>query len=194
MSIGLPIYEAVQEAKCDDELLDGLELALRSSPLLEQVEAAVQTSADLDPIATRRLVVALEAVRAGHYIDADPPLSQGLERAFFALAREQGIIDNENNFLVPARSSRAKKVEDLFEHLGLDYGYRRYLNAWVFGDFGNPARHGTLPDEPAHRRWVLRAVAALLGWFEYCAGNEQPMRQLVARLELTLGDADAQAS
>jgi hypothetical protein len=41
---------------------------------------------------------------------------------------------------------------------------------------------------------VLRAVAALLGWFEYCAGNEQPMRQLVARLELTLGDADAQAS
>jgi hypothetical protein len=38
--------------------------------------------------------------------------------------------------------------------------------------------------EPAHRRWVLRAVAALVGWFEYCAGDATPMDELVVRLEL----------
>lgn len=194
MSIGLPIYEAVEEAKRDEELLDGLERALQGASLLAQIEAAVQTSSELDPIAKRRLVVALEAVGEGHYIDAAPDLSQGLERAFILLARRRGIVDDNNKFLIPARTARAKKVEDLFEHLALDYGYRRYLNSWVFGDFGNPARHGTLPDEAAHRRWVLRAVAALLGWFQYCAGDEQPMRQLVARLELALDDVDAQAS
>lgn len=193
MSVALPIYEAVEDLKRDDELLDGLELALQSSTLLDQVEAAVHSSGDLDPIAKRRLIVALEAVRDGHYIDAAPPLSQGLERAFFGLARDRGIIDADNKFLVKARTSKAKKVEDLFEHLGIDYGYRRYLNAWVFGDFGNPARHGMLVDEAAHRRWVLRAFAALLGWFEYCAGDEQPMRQLVAQLELSLA-SDSQAS
>lgn len=194
MSIGLPIYEAVEEAKRDEELLDGLERALQGPSLLAQIEAAVQTSIELDPIAKRRLVVALEAVGSGHYIDAAPDLSQGLERAFILLARRRGIVDDDNKFLIPARTARAKKVEDLFEHLELDYGYRRYLNSWVFGDFGNPARHGTLPDEAAHRRWVLRAVAALLGWIQYCAGDETPMLQLVARLEQTLGDADAQAS
>lgn len=194
MSIGLPIYLAVQEAKRDEELLDGLERALAHAPLLEKIKGAVQTSNELDPIAKRRFVVALQAVGDGHYIDAAPPLSQGLERAFMALAQRRGIIDEDNNFLISTRSSKARKVEDVFEHLGLDYSYRRYLNSWVFGDSGNSARHGTLPDESAHRRWVLRAVAALLGWFEFCAGDKDLLPELVAQLELALGDADAQAS
>lgn len=193
MSIGLPIYQAVEEAKRDDELLDGLERSLQGS-LLAQIEVAVQTSNELDPIAKRRFVVALEAVGDGRYVDAAPALCQGLERAFMTQARRRGIIDEKNKFLIPAKSSKAKKVEDVFAHLELDYGYRRYLNSWVFGEPGNEARHGSLPDEAAHRRWVLRGVAALLGWFQYCAGNEVPMRQLVVRLEQTLSEADSQAS
>jgi len=131
MSIGLPIYEAVEELKRDDELLDGLELALQSSSLLEQVETAVQASSELDPIAKRRLIVALEAVRIGHYIDAAPPLSQGLERAFFALARERGsstaktssssgaLVEGEEGRR-PVRASRARlRLPPLPERLGL---------------------------------------------------------------------------
>lgn len=194
MSVGLPIYEAVEQAKCDDELLDGLERALQTSSLLAQIERAVQGSHELDQIAKRRLVVALEAVGNGQYVDAAPQLCQGLERAFTALARRRGIIDDANRFVVPARREKARKVEDVFEHLIDDYGYRRYLNAWVFGELGNDARHGNLEDEAAHRRWVLRALAALLGWFQYCVGHDELMQQLVARLELTLGAADAQAS
>jgi len=195
MSIGLPIYEAVENAKRDEELLDGLERSLLTSSLLDQIEQAVQGSSELDAVATRRFIVALEALGDGRYIDAAPPLCQGLERAFMDVARRRRIIDHTNCFRIPARSSKARKVEDVLEHLALDYGYQRYLRSWVFGEIGNEARHGALADEAAHRRWVLRAVAALLGWFEYCAGDETLMRQLVSRLELMMGEeADSQAS
>jgi hypothetical protein len=106
MSIGLPLYQAVERTKRDEELLDGLERALQSSALLDQIEAAVQTSVELDPIAKRRLVVALESVRVGHYIDAAPDLYQGLERAFYTVARKRKIIDDNNKFFVAIRTRR----------------------------------------------------------------------------------------
>ncbi len=194
MAIGLPIYEAVVKAKRDDRLLDGLEGALRTSSLIDYIEQSVQASNDLDAIAKRFLLAALEAVRDARYIDAAPPLYQGLERAFTGSARSRGLIDERNEFqIVPTRTKKARTVDDLFEHLSIDHGFERYLRSWVFGEIGNSARHGDLPDEPAHRRWVLRAVAALLGWFEYCAGDAAPMHQLVARLELTVGEAGAEA-
>ncbi len=191
MAIGLPIYDAVVKAKRDDLLLDGLERALQGSSLIDQVEQAIQGSSDLDSVAKRFLLGALEDVRDGRYIDAAPALYQGLERAFTGVARKRGLIDDKNEFqIVPTRTKKAKTIDDLFEHLGLDHGFERYLRSWVFGQIGNSARHGDLPDELAHRRWVLRAFAALLGWFEYCAGDPAPMRQLVARLELTMREAD----
>jgi hypothetical protein len=85
--------------------------------------------------------------------------------------------------MVEARTSKARSVDDLFEHLALDKRYERFLRSWVFGTLGNLARHGDLP-ESEHRRWVLRAFVALLGWLEYCGADDRPMGALVARLEL----------
>jgi hypothetical protein len=100
MAIGLPVYEAVVKAKRDDLLLDGLERALQTSSLIDQVEHAIQSSGDLDPVAKRFLLGALEDVRDARYIDAAPPLYQGLERAFTGVARKRGLIDDKNEFQI----------------------------------------------------------------------------------------------
>ncbi len=165
--------------------------ALSDGPVLDQLQAAVQGTSEPDAIAKRNLVRALEWVRHGHYVDAAAPLCHGLERAFTGVARRRGIIDSRNHFRVSARTRKSTKVGDRFEHLALDPAYLRFLGSWVFGEFGNEARHGDLPDEPAHRRWVVRAVAALVGWFEYCAGDATPMDERVVRLELPPGTDEA---
>jgi hypothetical protein len=107
MAVGLPLLRAV---KTDDEpLLARLETALSDGPLLDQLQAAVQGTSELDAIAKRNLVRALEWVRHGHYVDAAAPLCHGLERAFTGVARRRGIIDNRNHFRVPARTRKATR-------------------------------------------------------------------------------------
>jgi hypothetical protein len=61
------------------------------------------------------------------------------------------------------------------------------LNTWVFGEMGTLARHGDLAEDE-HRRWVLRTVLAVVGWFEYLGGRADAVAELVARLELEPGD------
>jgi hypothetical protein len=181
MAIGLPLLRALE---MDDEpLIALLEAAIDGTPLIDAVQIAVQQNAQLDTIATRHLVTALEHLRRRQYVDAEPPLYQGLERAFKLVARQRGIVDAENRFLVEARTSKARSVDDLFEHLILDRRYLRFLRSWVFGPWGTLARHGDLP-ESEHRRWTLRAFVALLGWLQYCGADERPLEALVARLEL----------
>jgi hypothetical protein len=181
MAIGLPLLRALETD--DEPLIALLEAAIDGTPLIDAVQTAVQQNAQLDTIARRHLVTALEHLRSRQYVDAEPPLYQGLERAFKLVARQRGIVDAENRFLVEARTSKARSVDDLFEHLAIDKRYLRFLRSWVFGPFGHSARHGDLP-ESEHRRWVLRAFVALLGWLEYCGADDRPMGALVVRLEL----------
>ena len=155
------------------------------------MQAAVQQSGPLDSIAKRDLVQALDHVLDQRYVDAEPPLYQGLERAFRYDARRRGVIDDDNKFLIAGeRRSRATSVEHLFEHLIDDRRYLRFLRGWVFGPLGSAARHGDLP-EAEHRRWVLRAFVAVVGWLEYCGADDGPMRALTMGLELGRGDAGA---
>ena len=181
MAIGLPLLRALETE--DEPLIELLEEAIDGTPLIDAVQTAVQQNVELDAIAKRHLVTALEHLRSCQYVDAEPPLYQGLERAFKLVARQRGIVDAQNRFLVEARTAKARSVDDLFEHLTLDKRYLRFLRLWVFGPWGHLARHGDLP-EPQHRRWVLRAFVALLGWLEYCGADDRPMRALVAHVEV----------
>jgi hypothetical protein len=181
MAIGLPLLRALSDD--DEPLIAILEAAIHGTPMIDAVQATVQQSAHLDATAKRHLFTALDHIGGHQYIDAEPPLYQGLERAFKLVARQRGIIDAQNRFLVEARTAKAHSVEDLFEHLNLERRYLRFLRSWVFGPWGNLARHGDLP-ESEHRRWVLRAFVALLGWLEYCGADKRPMEALVSRLEL----------
>jgi hypothetical protein len=186
VSIGLPLLRATLK-KDEEPLLARLEAAIGDSGLTDDLQAAMQVSSELDDVAKRNLIQALAWLRRQQYIDAAPPLYQGLERAFKNVARERGVIDGQNSFLVPARRKKARGVDDLFEHLDLDKRYLRYLRSWVFGQWGNLVRHGDLPDLE-HRRWVLRALVALVGWFEYCADDTDPMDALVEQLQLESAD------
>jgi hypothetical protein len=181
MAIGLPLLRALETE--EEPLIELLEAAIDETPLIDVVQAATQQNAQLDAIAKRHLVTALEHLRSRQYVDAEPPLYQGLERAFKLVARQRGIVDAQNRFVVEARTAKARSVDDLFEHLTLDKRYLRYLRSWVFGPWGHLARHGDLP-ESEHRRWTLRAFVALLGWLQYCGADKRPMEALVSRLEL----------
>jgi hypothetical protein len=181
---GLVGLQLLEELEADDALLlTRLEEELVAGPLVETLQRAIQTNGDLDSVAKRHLVQALDWVRQGQYVDAAPPLYQGLERAFKLVARQRGVIDGRNHFVVAAHRRKARTIEDVFGYLGLDRLYVRFLRAWIFGERGNCARHGDLAEDE-HRRWVLRAVIAVVGWLEYVGGEEDAVAELVERLEL----------
>jgi len=180
--------QLLRELERDDELLlTSLEEALSGS-LVEELQEAVQREGILDSVAKQHLVQALTWVGSRRYVDAAPPLYQGLERAFKLVARQRRIVDEKNIFLIPNPHQRkATKIEDLFRYLDLDPRYERFLNTWVFGEMGTLARHGDLAEDE-HRRWVLRTVLAVVGWLEYLGGRADAVAELVARLEFEPGD------
>lgn len=103
-------------------------------------------------------------------------------------------FDNADGSAGGHRSGRghqppARTVEHVFAYLKLNRLYIRLLRAWVFGEMGTLARHGDLAEDE-HRRWVLRAVMALVGWLEYLGGEEDAVEKLVERLELEAGEAE----
>jgi hypothetical protein len=79
MAIGLPLLRALKTS--DEPLLQALEDTLAETTLVDALQQAVQASTDLDDVAKRYLVTALEAVRDQRYIDAAPPLAWGLLHA-----------------------------------------------------------------------------------------------------------------
>jgi hypothetical protein len=180
--------QLLRELERDDKLLlTRLEDALGGS-LVEELQEAVQREGTLDSVAKQHLVQGLTWVGSRRYVDAAPPLYQGLERAFKLVARQRRIVDQKNIFLIPDPHQRkATKIEDLFRYLDLDPRYERFLNAWVFGEMGTLARHGDLAEDE-HRRWVLRTVLAVVGWLEYLGGSADAVAELVGRLEFEPGD------
>jgi hypothetical protein len=80
----------------------------------------------------------------------------------------QGLIDDENGFLT--KKGNAKKVDDVLGEVIGDPRFKRFLRAWVFGDRGNPFRHGDIDDPEECRRQSLRLAVALIGWLELFGG------------------------
>jgi hypothetical protein len=102
--------QLLRELERDDELLlTSLEGALGGS-LVEELQEAVQREGTLDSVAKQHLMQALTWVGSRRYVDAAPPLYQGLERAFKLVARR--IVDQKNIFLIPNPHQRkATKIE-----------------------------------------------------------------------------------
>jgi hypothetical protein len=188
--VAVPLLDALV-AGDDEPLLERLEEAIHGTTLVDIVQAALQQTPSLDELAKRHLVQALDHVRDQRYVDAEPPLYQGLERAFRDAARRRGILDPEKESLVGGDRRARARVDEFLGYLIDDPRYLRFLRSWVFGPLGDAARHGGLAEEQAYRRWVLRAFVAVVGWLKYCAADAEPMRALIARLELGRGDVDA---
>jgi hypothetical protein len=162
MSLGKPLYYAVRAD--DSELLDVLEPVLTNGHFIVEMQAAVQAAPYLNQIQKRHLTTALNWLSTGQYVDAYPPFYNGLEPAFYAAARALRVVDEKHRFL--NKRGKATKVDDLFEDLVKDPRFKRFLRAWVFGQRGNPFRHGDVDDPSECRRQSLRLAVALIGWLE----------------------------
>ena len=168
MALGMPLYEAAKLQSDDSELLNVLEPVVTDRGFIEEVQAAAQVAPHLSPIQRRHFTTALSWLGQRQYVDAYPPFYQGLEAAFYRVARDQGVIDDKNHFL--AKKGKASKVEDLFAEIISDPRFRRFLRVWVFGERGNPFRHGDIDDPEECRRQALRLAVALIGWLELYGG------------------------
>ena len=170
MAVGMPLYEAAKLRRDDSELLNVLEPVLSAPGFIAAIQAAVQVAPHLNPIQRRHLTTALGWLGERQYVDAYPPFYQGLEAGFFRVARANGVIDDRNRFLT--KKGKANKVDDVFDQIIGNPRFRRFLTGWVFGDRGNPFRHGDVDDPGECRRQALRLAVALIGWLELFGGWE----------------------
>jgi hypothetical protein len=97
MALGMPLYEAAKLQSDDSELLNVLEPVVTDRGFIEEVQAAAQVAPHLSPIQRRHFTTALSWLGQRQYVDAYPPFYQGLEAAFYRVARAQGVIDDKNH-------------------------------------------------------------------------------------------------
>jgi hypothetical protein len=168
MAVGLPIYESAKMRDDDTALLATLEPVLTDAEFVDSAKAAIRSAPFVSNIAKEHLETGFDWLVRKELVKAYPPFYNGLESALYSVARAEGIIDASNKFT--NAKGKAKKVEDLFGALIEDPRYRRYLRSWVFGDHGNPFRHGDVSDVDACNRQSLRLAAAVIGWLEIFGG------------------------
>jgi hypothetical protein len=179
MALGYPIYVAAKHRHDDSQLLDLVEPVLTNPDFLDEVAVAIDAAPYITAIAKEHLRTALGWLKDAEYVKAYPPFYNGLESALYSVARAKGLVDNGNNFV--SGKGKARKADDLLPHLVSDPRYRRYLRAWIFGDVGNPFRHGDVELVEDCRRQSLRLALAVIGWLEIYGGWTEG--RLAAELE-----------
>ena len=171
VAVGRPLLQAVKTRDDDSLLLDALEPVVTDADFVQEVRVAIRSSSYLNEIQKRHLITAFGWVEELKYIDAYPPFYNGLEPGFKNFARAEGVVDEKDRLIESGK--KVNKVEDLLGVLVVDPRYRRFLRAWIFGDRGNPFRHGDVTDADECRRQSLRLAAAVIGWLELFGGWEE---------------------
>jgi hypothetical protein len=143
----------------DGELTSEMRRALAGAPLHDQ-------QGD-------QLRAALDFVDAGEHHLAGPLLINTLEGIFWFEGERLGLIERNDKgkwaqtALAPKPGKQVDGIEEALKLCGrdIDEDFRRFVTAVVYGDQGDPCRHGTPP-----AGWQLRAsllVFALIGWLEW---------------------------
>jgi hypothetical protein len=100
----------------------------------------------------------------GLYIEASGSLYPGLEGAFGQIGYAKSLITLDRR-----RTDNPKvkmKFETLVKQLGLQREFELFVVTTVFGEAGDPYRHGHGDPEAGVRRQVLFGIAALAGWLQ----------------------------
>jgi hypothetical protein len=118
-------------------MLDPLEAAVRDESFVRDLEESVRGCHVLTDSQRHHLCHGLWHANRGEWLDACPPLLNGLEGAFWSLAREREVVDGRR-FLVTQPSKPVSGVESLFKHLRAPSEYVTFLKRQVFGTTGNP--------------------------------------------------------
>jgi hypothetical protein len=164
----------------EDAMLDALEAAVRDESLVQELQAAVERCQVLTSSQRHHLKHGLQHASRGEWLDACPPLLNGLEGAFWSAARDYNVVD-EKRHLTSRPTKLVRGVESLFKHLQAPAEYVTFLRHQVFGTTANPFRHGDAVS--GERRQALFSVAALAGWLDEFA-DSPAQYELATRLDL----------
>lgn len=182
MGVGLPLARTIRD-RDDERLISLLEPVLTNPELVDRMQAATEGASLLSPVAKQHFRTAFGWLRVGAYVNAYPPFYQALESGLREAARQGEVIDEHNRFLVETRTSKARKIEDVFPHLPLTPRYRRFLLSWIFGEVGNPFRHGDISDPEECRNQALLLAMATIGWLETFGSWEKRQFRLLLSSE-----------
>lgn len=183
-SLGQPLVNTIRE-RHDERLIGLIEPVLTNPQLLAELRTATQNAGLLSPVAKQHFATAFEMLGAERFVDAYPPFYEALQAGFTAAARNLGVIDNRNRFLIEVPATKMRKTEDLLAHLPLRERYRRFLRSWIFGDTGDPFRHGDVEDPEECRRQALLLGMAAIGWLDAFGSWEKRDFRLLLRSEAT---------
>lgn len=164
LSVGqLPALARLERADMEAVLLDALEAVVVSgaytAALMSTLTKAPYVSADQRD----DLLHGLEHAQRGEFTRAALPLTAGLEGALWSVGRELAIIDDARRLRARPGKGIIRRVEHVVRELPAVQEFRTFVCGGVFGDKGNPLRHG---DHSDRRRQALFAIVAIAGWVE----------------------------
>jgi hypothetical protein len=165
LSVGqLVALARMERAEVEAVLLDALEIVVTTGTFTAALMATVEKAPPYVTADQRDdLLHGLEHAQAGEFSRAAGPLTAGLEGALWSAGRELDVIDGDRRLLDKPEKGSIHRVELVVRKLPAVQEFRKFVCGRVFGDLGNPLRHG----EPSDRRQrSLFAIVAIAGWVE----------------------------
>jgi hypothetical protein len=155
---------SLTRAEVEDAVLYALEAVITDGEVVVALRAAVERAPHLAKLHRVHLDHCLEHAGEGSYIQASGSLYPGLEGAFGQIGYVRALITADRR-----RTDNPKKkvqFETMVKRLGLNQEFELFVVTAVFGDAGDPYRHGHGDSEEGVRKQVLFGIAALAGWLQ----------------------------
>ena len=165
LSVGqLVALARMERAEVEAVLLDALEIVVTTGTFTAALMATIEKAPPYVTADQRDdLLHGLEHAQAGEFSRAAGPLTAGLEGALWSAGRELDVIDGDRRLLDKPEKGRIHRVELVVRKLPAVQEFRKFVCGRVFGDLGNPLRHGEQSDR---RQRSLFAIVAIAGWVE----------------------------
>ena len=184
-----------------EDLFDFMEVALADERFITEACAALDNASVLTDVPRRHLQHGLRHLGKGDVFNAWPPLIIGLEGAFTDVAIEKGVAVRKGNHVFLADengnplSKKTKSVEGVAAMVGIskDTDFGDFLRRQVYGDEGNPFRHGSAQNGIRDRAICL--AVAVIGWLDaFVAPGSLDLLSRAVMEELAKRDEHEQAS
>jgi hypothetical protein len=165
LSVGqLVTLAEMEREEIEAVLLDALEVVVTTGIFTAALDAAVRKADYISPDQRDDLLHGLEHAERGEFVHAVPSLMTGFEGALWSTACALTIVDAERRQLAGKPQARGVvRIEPVVRKLPAKQDYLTFVCSRVFGNTGNPVRHGEQSDR---RRQALFAVVAIAGWLD----------------------------
>ena len=165
------------QAEMEGVLLGALETVVVGGAYTRALASALDKAPYLTDEQRDDLQHGLEHAGEGDFARAMPPLMLGLEGALWSTARARSVLDEQRRLVDKPGKGVIRRVELVVRQLPSEDNYATFVCGRVFGDLGNPARHG---EAVMRRRQVLFAIVAIAGWLD--AFMNVPAREVLGQM------------